>query len=446
MQDQVVVVPSETIDWYTVRRRLGSGTYGNVWSAYDDRAALVVLRNTYTDAPIPEILFASDLALLSDPPTQPASQFESAREFAGYLAQYNYGALTASFPRYAQATPGFAASLREGVRYSRYEVIRALVKESFRLTNAEMREWQRMQPVRNLVAIKYTSPTIANDINARVTQTEVFALSRTSSNTPVYFRVDGEVRVRDPTGCYQFVMDVPLIACLQDYFYEQSSGNYAIVITYVEGMDLHDAVVQQSIRLMPTCGPRPFRAVFCWYAAWSLMAALDHAHSVGIIHNDVKPENVLWSDETRTFTLLDWGLSCTASGEPPQCATMGGSADYLTKEMVTQHLRVPAGDVWASGIVLWELASGLLYNVPGDTVVQKANAIRNGAKPDIGAIPSYAMWRYPEFVNMVDAMLSMDHEARPEADDVQQLIVDALSQDVGSEDYNEIGEWLRDHV
>ncbi|QJX00902.1 protein kinase domain-containing protein [Frigoriglobus tundricola] len=100
----------------------------------------------------------------------------------------------------------------------------------------------------------------------------------------------------------------------------------------------------------------------CWLGA-RLADGLEHAHSHGILHNDLKPANVLLTDDGQPM-LLDFGVSedlkvrATAPG-----ATVGGTLPYMSPEHLRSvRDRVPAtdarSDVYALGIILFELLTG----------------------------------------------------------------------------------------
>lgn len=465
MYNQVVFYTRSALEWYTPVKALGSGSYGSVCSAYDDRNVLISLRSTFLGVDFPSPVYEVDYRLLDEAPNRPCRDFETPWQFAGYLSQYKQARLIGAIAYYLESATNAEAKLAQygnlfeaGTRLSRYELIHAITRDCFDLDAVRMRRWRADQPLRKRVAVKQSGggdKPLAESVYLRVARTEISALSRISSNAPVYYQVgvtvDGapDVRIRDPTGCLDFV--APIISCLEDYFYDRQS--YTIVVGFVDGMDLQKALTIQSLQNAPQCGPRPFRSIYCWYVAWTLMAALTRAHENNIIHNDIKLENVMWSEETRTFTLLDFGLSCEASADTKSCPLVGGSITYFAPEVMRSNTHYTVSDVWSCGVVLWELATGRRYDIAGATVVEKAASVARGERPNPDDIVHYGMWLYPEFINMLDAMLQVDPDARPEAADVMNLIVDAVSPDAQIDEMtsqqdkvDEVGSFLRDHV
>lgn len=100
----------------------------------------------------------------------------------------------------------------------------------------------------------------------------------------------------------------------------------------------------------------------CWIGA-RLADGLEHAHSHGILHNDLKPANVLLADDGQPM-LLDFGVAedLKARSAAPG-ATIGGTLPYMAPEHLRSvRDRVPSmdarSDVYALGVILFELLTG----------------------------------------------------------------------------------------
>jgi serine/threonine-protein kinase len=90
-----------------------------------------------------------------------------------------------------------------------------------------------------------------------------------------------------------------------------------------------------------------------------VLRALAAAHAAGLVHRDVKPENLLVSDDGRV-KVADFGLA-RAVETSTLTATTGlllGTVAYLAPEQVVDGSADPRTDVYAAGIVLWELLTG----------------------------------------------------------------------------------------
>jgi len=109
-------------------------------------------------------------------------------------------------------------------------------------------------------------------------------------------------------------------------------------------------------------------------------AAMDEAHGLGIIHRDLKPSNLFLAEEGggRTVKVLDFGISkVTEDVNQRMTATQSvlGTPHYMSPEQVRSSKSVDArSDVWALGIILYELVSGTMP-FQGETATSIAAAI-----------------------------------------------------------------------
>jgi serine/threonine-protein kinase len=104
-----------------------------------------------------------------------------------------------------------------------------------------------------------------------------------------------------------------------------------------------------------------------------VLAALGAAHAAGIVHRDVKPENVLLSDDGR-IKVADFGLARAVSGNNSHTTASGilmGTVAYLSPEQVERGIADPRSDVYAAGILLYEMLTGL-KPYDGETAIQVA--------------------------------------------------------------------------
>ena len=129
---------------------------------------------------------------------------------------------------------------------------------------------------------------------------------------------------------------------------EDAQGPY-LVMEYVEGETLADRLRREG--LLPLADALRI-AVAC-------ARALDHAHRRGVVHRDVKPGNVLLGVDG-SVKLADFGIAKVAwEGEPlTQTASLVGTAAYLAPERVQGEESTPSSDVYALGVVLYEMLTG----------------------------------------------------------------------------------------
>ena len=113
-----------------------------------------------------------------------------------------------------------------------------------------------------------------------------------------------------------------------------------------------------------------------------MLQALEAAHRAGFVHRDVKPENVLLTDDGRV-KVADFGLARAISAATSTAATQGlliGTVAYLSPEQVERGIADARSDVYGAGILLYEMVTG---SVPfaGETPLAVAYQHVNAAVP-----------------------------------------------------------------
>ena len=158
-----------------------------------------------------------------------------------------------------------------------------------------------------------------------------------------------------------------------------------IVMEYVQGQTLRD-VLNREAPMAPSRALELMDPVF---------AALAAAHDAGLVHRDVKPENVLISERGQ-IKVADFGLAKAISSQT-STATQGlliGTVSYLPPELVMSGKADARSDVYSAGVVLFELLTGRKPHT-GDTPIQIAYAHVHrdvpppSTAPTAGPIPPY---------------------------------------------------------
>ena len=151
----------------------------------------------------------------------------------------------------------------------------------------------------------------------------------------------------------------PNIAGVFDF--GQHDERYYMVMELADGRDL--------ARLLREEGPlSPERAT---RIASQIAQALEHAHAAGVVHRDIKPPNVIIGEGDRV-KVTDFGIA-RAIGESTLTATGSvlGTAHYISPEQAGGGEVGPAADIYALGIVLYEMLTGSLP-FTGDSVLAVA--------------------------------------------------------------------------
>jgi serine/threonine-protein kinase len=207
---------------------------------------------------------------------------------------------------------------------------------------------------------------------------EVYRARDTKLNRVIALKTLPGVFASDPDRLARFKREAHVLASLNHpniaaiYGFEDSGATHALVMELVEGRTLADLVAVP----MPIAEALPITR--------QIASALEAAHEQGIIHRDLKPANIKIADDG-TVKVLDFGLakaltpdpSGTTHGSPstmtsPAMTELGmilGTAAYMAPEQAKGKPVDRRADLWALGVVLFEMLTGkALYR--GETVTE----------------------------------------------------------------------------
>jgi serine/threonine protein kinase len=221
---------------------------------------------------------------------------------------------------------------------------------------------------------------------------------------PVALKRLAENLARDEDLQRRFLREARLAARLADpnvvrvFDVGEDDGRPFIAMEYVEGQTLAELVARR--------GPLPVSEAAS--LGMQLCAGLAAAHAAGLVHRDVKPQNLLLGTDG-VLKLGDFGIAAPYEGTRLTLAgTVLGTAGYLAPEQARGEQVTAAADIYGVGAVLYELLTG----EPARTVASLAElGSEDGfAPPDLAARASDAP---PELVAAVTACLSFRPEDRP---------------------------------
>lgn len=130
----------------------------------------------------------------------------------------------------------------------------------------------------------------------------------------------------------------------------EDAGRHYIVMEYVEGRDLKSIILEEA----------PFSVGRALGTAIDICAAVGYAHRAGLVHCDLKPQNVLISTEGRV-KVTDFGIARAFSTiVPREVETVWGTPHYFAPEQAAGEPPTPASDVYSLGVILFEMLSGRL--------------------------------------------------------------------------------------
>jgi len=222
---------------------------------------------------------------------------------------------------------------------------------------------------------------------------EVYRGRDTKLDREVAIKVLPAAFAQHPDRLARFEREAKVLASLKHnniatiYAVEESSDGKALVMELVEGATLK--------------GPVPLDTALK-YAA-QIASALDAAHEKGITHRDLKPANIMLTPDG-AIKVLDFGLAAvtqasqsdgeagtnmvTLTVSPTQAGMIMGTAAYMSPEQARGQTVDRRADIWAFGVVLWELLTGKQL-FQGDTVSDTLASVLT-KEPDFTQVPPKA--------------------------------------------------------
>ena len=179
----------------------------------------------------------------------------------------------------------------------------------------------------------------------------------------------------------------------------ESQCRVYMVMEWVEGRLLREVLADEGA--LP-----PERAT---KIALGICDALDHIHARGVVHRDLKPENVMIDAEDHV-KLIDFGIGAKAGARRltfGKLSNIMGTAEYISPEQVQGKRGDARSDLYALGIVLYEMLTGrtpfegsnpfALMNARLKTAPIPAREIIPDLSPQLDCILSRALERNPDF-------------------------------------------------
>ena len=223
---------------------------------------------------------------------------------------------------------------------------------------------------------------------------EVWQATDTKLDRDVGLKVLPEAFTSDPDRLARFEREAKVLASLNHpnigsiYGLEEAEGIKALVLELVEGPTLADRITQ---------GPIPLDEALP--IAKQIAEALEAAHEAGMIHRDLKPANIKVREDG-TVKVLDFGLakaldpapdvdpsqSPTLTAAATQMGVIMGTAAYMSPEQVSGLQVDKRADIWALGVVLFEMLTGR-RPFEGETVSHVLAAVLK-TEPGWAALPT----------------------------------------------------------
>jgi serine/threonine-protein kinase len=153
----------------------------------------------------------------------------------------------------------------------------------------------------------------------------------------------------------------PNIVTVHDF--GRDGGRYYIVMEYIEGQDLKSLIKEVA----------PFPVEKIVDLSIQICAGVGYAHRAGLVHCDIKPQNILVTADGRV-KITDFGIARALANLRPGETTdvVWGSPQYYSPEQAAGEHPTPASDVYSIGVVMFEMLAGRL---PFVAATQQALAI-----------------------------------------------------------------------
>ncbi len=167
----------------------------------------------------------------------------------------------------------------------------------------------------------------------------------------------GDVMQRSPEDLERFKREIRLARkithrnVLRTYDYGEAEGVYFISMEFVRGYTLSELIEEAQARRM---APRVVMGI-----ARQICRGLQAAHEQGIIHRDIKPQNVL-IDAKGEVKLMDFGIARMAESHEAmtQAGLIVGTPHYMSPEQVQGKTLDPRSDVYSMGVLMYEMLIG----------------------------------------------------------------------------------------
>ena len=185
----------------------------------------------------------------------------------------------------------------------------------------------------------------------------VYRAQDTMLERSVAVKVLRESYSRDPAFLERFRREAkaaanlshPNIVTVHDFGLDK--GQIFIVMEFIPGTDLKQLIMQRGRFTPEEAVPLLIQAC----------AAIGYAHRAGLVHCDVKPQNMLFTPDMR-LKVTDFGIARALSTIHPeeQSDVTWGSPQYFSPEQASGTAPSPASDVYSLGVIMYEMLTGLL--------------------------------------------------------------------------------------
>jgi DNA-binding NarL/FixJ family response regulator/tRNA A-37 threonylcarbamoyl transferase component Bud32 len=227
----------------------------------------------------------------------------------------------------------------------------------------------------------------------------VYLASREADDVPLVVKILRREILANKSALARFMEEYSMVERIQSrhvariYGHGQADEHAYLVMEFFEGGDLHKRLTGKAME--PGEALRIFR---------ELMFALGDIHEKGILHRDLKPQNLMFREDG-TLAILDFGIAkdILAVDRTHQGEVLG-TPRYMSPEQVQGRALDLRTDIYSAGVLLYQMLTGE-HLFEGDTAMEVALQHLNTAPP---ALPEH-LERYQR---LMDKLLEKDREGR----------------------------------
>lgn len=240
---------------------------------------------------------------------------------------------------------------------------------------------------------------LEREVAVKVIETEAAPAARTRREAQAAARLNHPGIV----GLYEFVQ----------HEFGPGDGRAFLVSELVEGPTLRQLIDDGAL------GDREIAGI-----GIEVARSLEHAHSRGVVHRDVKPSNLIRSEETGQTKLMDFGIARVAGvAELTAAGDVLGTLAYMSPEQADGIEAGPEADVYSLGLVLFEAWTGVnprRGRTAGETVLS--------ATVEVSPLSAYRPDLPSELTDLIDECLELDPAWRPSAAELAEGITASIDQ------------------
>jgi len=227
----------------------------------------------------------------------------------------------------------------------------------------------------------------------------VYLASREGDDEPLVVKILRREILANKTALARFMEEYSMVERIQSrhvariYGHGNSAEHAYLVMEFFEGGDLHKRLTGKAME--PEEALRIFR---------ELMFALGDIHEKGILHRDLKPQNLMFRQDG-TLAILDFGIAKDiAAVDRTHQGEVLGTPRYMSPEQVQGRALDLRTDIYSAGVLLFQMLTGQ-HLFEGDTAMDVAMQHLNTAPPPLPE-------QLERYQRLIDKLLEKDRDAR----------------------------------